>query len=167
MPLYAPAISHGQTLGVLQLATNADGDQFADMQMLKFDWTGIKRAAIPVTNMYVQPTTINGNVGNMMFIPSAYVDPGQIRTQLLVNPTQKLFITDWQKIGPTSCQFFYGPAKSAQANYAGLGFIVAAEFDGPLDGTAMTVTLTIQLTDLVDNSYDSEGALAFTPAQNS
>jgi hypothetical protein len=157
MPLYGGfAPTHGQTLGTVEFS----GVIF---EIIKLDWTGIKREAIEVTNMNVLPTTGTG-FGNKMFIPSAYVDPGMLKLQILHDPTQQIPITDPSDSGPVAITIKIGPSSSTQESFNGLGFVTDYDIDGPLDGKAMTATVSVKLTDLVDNTYDPSGAMAWTSA---
>lgn len=151
---FAP--THGQTLGTLTFSGQTTG-----WEILKLDWDGLKRESIEVTNMNVQPTTGTG-LGNKMFIPSAYVDPGQLVLQVNHNPTIAIPITDPSKVGPTSLTFAIGPSTGQQETFVCLGFLTDYKIDGPLDGKALTATMTIKLTDVVSNTYSSSGAVAVT-----
>jgi hypothetical protein len=156
MPLYGGfAKTHGQTLGTITGFTDFP------LQILKLDWGGIKREAIEVTNMNVQPTTTAQNFGNKMFIPSAYVDPGELKLQVLHDPTVAFPITDPDLIGPQDLVIMLGPADSTQETFNVFGFVTAYDIDGPLDGKALTATMTVKLTDAVGGQYmyDATGAV--------
>lgn len=153
---FAP--THGQTLGQVVIS-----DYDFPLELLNFSWTGLHRDKIPVTNMNVQPTTGSG-LGNMMYIPSAYIDPGELELKVLHNPLVRIPITDPTKSGPTDITFKIGPAATNQEVFDGLGFVTDYTPDGPLDGTALTATVKIALTDLVDNTYDAEGAISCSVA---
>jgi hypothetical protein len=159
MPLYDGfSPTHGQTLGTVTIA----GYTFP-LEILKLDWDGLKRDAIDVTSMAVQPTTGSG-LGNKMFIPSAYVDPGELSLNVLHNPLYNIPITDPSKAGPTLITFTLGPATSVQETFQALGFLTEYKIVGPLDGTAMTADIKIKLTDDVSNTFDAAGAVTFQAA---
>jgi len=156
MPLYQGfSPSHGQTLGTVTLTYS---DDVFSWEILKLDWDGIHRDSIEVTSMNVEPTEGNGNdnFGNKQFIPSAYVDPGHLVLQVNHNPTQPIPIADILKLGPTDIDVYLGPATTTQEHFNALGFITDYKIDGPLDGKVVTATITIKLTDVVDNGYDDE-----------
>lgn len=164
MPIYGGSFAptHGQTLGTVKIASYSPWN--LGMDILKLDWSGIKREAIEVTNMNVQPTTTTGNFGNKMFIPSAYVDPGELKIQILHSPEVNIPIADWTKAGPTTITITLGPATSVQETFTVLGFVTEYDIDGPLDGKAVTATMTIKLTDAVSNSYNATGGVAWVTA---
>ena len=156
---FAP--THGQTLGTVTFAMTD-----FPMEILKLDWTGIKREAIEVTNMNVQPTTAAKGFGNKMFIESAYVDPGELKLQVHHNPTLMIPICDPSKAGPEAITILLGPAQTTQETFDAVGFMTSYELDGPLDGKALTATVTIKLTDVVGgpDMYDATGAVTVTTA---
>lgn len=152
---FAPAF--GQTLGTVTYAGFA-------MNILKLDWDGIKREQIEVTNMNVLPTTATDGFGNKMFLPSAYVDPGELNLEVLHNPLIKFPITDPTKAGPQDITIRLGPALNAQEAFDAVGFMTEYKITGPLDGTAMTATCKFKLTDSVNNVYDALGAVGVVNA---
>jgi len=158
MPIYGGvfAPTHGQTLGTVIITGVAQA-----LQIIKLDWTGISREAIDCTNMLVQPTTGSG-FGNTIRLPSAYVSPGDLRLQVLHNPTQAIPITDPSKTGPTMIAIRMGPAASAQELFTGYGWVSKYEIDGPLDGKAETATVEIVMTDT--SALNAAGAVAWTTA---
>ena len=163
MPVYGGfAPTHGQTLGTVTLGT-LEG---FPMDILKLDWSQIKREAIEVTNMNVQPTTSSTDWGNRMFVPSAYVDPGELVLQIHHNPQVTLagYITDPFDDGPQGIVITLGPSASNQEQFNVLGFITEYSIDGPLDGKTVTATVKIKLTDYTGSTYLETGAVGWTTA---
>ena len=114
--------------------------------------------------MFVKPTTSVGNFGNRQFIPSAYVDGGELNLQVNLNPLVAIPIADWTKVGPTEIIITLGPANTTQETFDVLGFITEFKIDGPLDGKPVTANIKVKITDEVNNSFTSDGAVTWTAA---
>lgn len=160
MPIYGGAFSptHGQCLGTVNIA----GYSFP-LEIVQLNWTGAHRDPIEVSSMNVQPTTGTG-IGNKQHIPSAYVEPGMLELTVNHNPTVRIPITDPSKSGPTVITFNIGPAFSSQESFQAYGFVTDYSLDGPMDGKALTASVKIKLTDVVDNSYPANGAIQYSLA---
>ena len=153
------AITHGQTLGQLSASVFTN-----PLQIVQLNWTGLKREAIDVSSMLIQPTVGSG-LGNLMYVPSAYVDPGELDLTVLHDPTlTPIPIEDPSKVGPTTFTITLGPSTTQQETFQGLGFVTSYEMNGPMNGKALTASVKIKLTDAVGSAYGTGGALSQTIA---
>ncbi len=124
--------SHSQALGVITYSTSFLAE------ILNIDWSGIKREALDCTNMGVAAAG-GGKFGNKLFIPSFYVDPGELSVEIQFQPDTLPPIasaaeTVTVKLGNSS----------TQASWAGSGFMVDFAPKAPLDGTVMRATCKIK-----------------------
>ena len=127
--------THGQTLGSIVFTTSAWATEILDIKD-----NGIKRDAIDVTNMGVSAVP-SGSLGNKIYIPSFYMDPGILTIEVNHNPDHPAPVggvaeTITLSLGPDS----------SQATVAGSGFITDYDINLPMDGKAMTATVKIKKT---------------------
>jgi hypothetical protein len=156
MPTYSPGGPyHGQTLGTVTFTSSG-----FKTQILKLDIVEVSRKKITVTNMQVNPTTTAGNYGNEMHLPSAYINPGTIRLKINHDPSQAKSIPLTNL--PETITIALGPGNNQQT-LSCLGWLQSYNYDGPLDGEALTATMDIVLTDVLivaSGSYSSTGAVS-------
>ena len=111
--------------------------------------------------MNVQPTaTGTGNFGNKMYLPSAYVKPGELHLQINHDSTVQIPMTSL----PETITIRFGPAVSVQETATCLAWMKSYELEGELDGKALIANVVIVITDVLDNAYDSTGAVQITNA---
>jgi hypothetical protein len=169
MPIYGPGgLTHGQALATI---TGFAAFGTSPLQIVRFNWPGVERQEIEVTNMNVQPTATGvsgasgGNFGNKMYLPSAYVKPGELHLQVNHDSTVQLPMTAL----PETITISFGPATAgsggAQETAICLAWMKSYELEGELDGKALVANVVIVITDVLDNTYSSTGAVVITTAQ--
>ena len=145
---------HGQTLGTVAMLTSD-----FNFELLELDYDDILREALEVTNMNVLPTTADNGIGNRIWIPSAYVDPGKLMLTANHDPLQMIPIN----ADPEEVDFFLGPCTTDQEKFAAtFGFMTRYRIKGPMDGKVATCEAEIKLSD--DDTYDDTGAVEWTTA---
>ena len=166
MPIYnGGGLTHGQALATISGLTAFGSSK---VQIISFNWPQVDRAKIEVTNMNVQPTDpSSGAYGNKMFMPSAYIDGGELHLQILHDSTVKnpINYTNSGAGGPEYITISYGPggaaAQQASSCYA---WTKSYELEGELDGKALIANIVLVITDVLDGQYSSSGAVAQTYA---
>jgi len=159
MPIYGPGgLTHGQALATI---TGFSAFGSSPLQITRFNWPGVERQEIEVTNMNVNPTAAGtGNFGNKMYLPSAYVKPGELHLQVNHDSTVQLPLTSL----PETITIRFGPALSAQESADCLAWMKSYELEGELDGKALIANVVIVITDVLTNTYTSTGAVVITNA---
>lgn len=162
---------HGQAVGTINWTSTGTAVAMT-AEILDIKMSGIKREALDTTSMgttglaiaggtLAQDTAgsaspVSGQALMKTFMPSAYVDPGEITLQVLLNPNVSPWIQNtaaWKeivtiKLGPIP------PSGSTQASWAGIAAMLEFDWDAPLDGKIMTATMKIKFS----------GALTITTA---
>lgn len=137
--------SHAQTLGVITFNTS----YFAEILNIDMSDMG-KCDSIDVTNMSTG-TTVTPNLGNKIFIPSFYLDPGYVSVDYNFNPDTLLF----GKVGvAASCTIALGNS-STKANFVGSAFVYDTAMKGPLDGKVMTANAKLKWAGVVAQTAGS------------
>jgi hypothetical protein len=164
MPNYAGGgLTHGQALATI---TGMSAFSSSPVQIVRFNWPEVNRESIELTNMNVLPTASGEyNFGNKMYMPSAYIKPGELHLQILHDST----VTS--PINPAGTSSFpgvdyitinYGPATpdgGAQQTAKCLAWMKSYELEGELDGKALIANIVLVITDVLDNSYSDTGAV--------
>src|SRR5690242_2854998 len=116
--------SHSMTLGTITFSSSYF------LEILNIDMGDMGKCdSIDVTNMSVGVTT-TPNLGNKLFIPSFYLDPGYVSVDYNFNPDTLLFGVVGKSL---SCQVNLGNS-STKAKFLGSAFIYDTAMKGPLDG---------------------------------
>lgn len=124
----AATSSHSQTLGTITFSSSYF------LEILNIDMGDMGKCdSIDVTNMSVA-ANISPNIGNKLFIPSAYLDPGYVSIDYNFNPDTLLQPAIATSLSAT---VKLGNATVTKAQFAGSGFIYDTSMKGPLDGKCM------------------------------
>ena len=126
--------SHSQALGVITFSSGFLAE------ILDIGISGIKRDILDCTNMSIAAAG-GGKFGNKIFIPSFYVDPGDLTFEIqhqpdTLPPIASAAETVTVKLGNSA----------TQASWAGSGFMYDYAVKAPLDGTVMRATCKIKWT---------------------
>ncbi len=130
-------VTHSQAKGSITFSSGF----FAEI--LNIDWSGIKREALEVTNMSVTAAA-GGTFGNKIFIPSLYIDPGELGLEINFNPDTL------PPIGAAASAFTVTlGGDTTPATWAGNAFLTEFSFKAPLEGKVMTATAKLKWTGAV------------------
>jgi len=97
--------------------------------------------SIDVTNMSVAAPS-SAVVGNKVYIPSFYTDPGYVSIDYNFNPDTLIHAVAGVS---ASCTVALGNS-SVKANFAGTAFVYDTAMKGPLDGKVMTANAKLKWT---------------------
>jgi hypothetical protein len=129
-------VTHSQTKGAITFSSGF----FAEI--INIDWSGVKREVLDCTNMSIAAS--GASFGNKIFIPSVYIDPGELGIEINFNPDTI------PPIGSAAGAFSLAlGGDTVQATWAGTGFLYEFAPKMPLDGKVMTATAKLRVTGAV------------------
>lgn len=130
-------VTHSQTKGSITFSSSFF------LEILNIDWSGIKRDVLDATSMAVTAAA-GSTFGNKLFIPSIYVDPGELTIEINFNPDTL------PPIGGASGAFVLTlGGDTTPATWSGTGYLHDFAPKMPMDGKVMTATCKLKCTSAV------------------